>query len=136
VARLTQIEAAALAAHLVAEFNDAVAACNFSLFLLLFSDDAVIRFENVPGEGTAEYVGRDAYTKAYAERPPDDKVDISGDVRIEDGGVVVPFTWKRDQGPGTIRLRYSEGDADTLDQWLVSAMTVILNPPKAASPEK
>jgi hypothetical protein len=136
VARLTQIEAAELAAHLVAEFNDAVAACNFSLFLLLLSDDAVIRFENVPGEGTLEYTGRDAYTQAYAEQPPDDKIEISGDVRIEDGGVVVPFTWKRDKDPGTLRLRYAQGDADTLDRWLVSAMTVILNPPKAASPEK
>ena len=136
MARLTQIEAAALAAHLVAEFNDAVAARNFSLFLLLFTDDAVIRFENVPGSGTLEYAGRDAYTRAYAEQPPDDKIDISGDVRIEGDDVVVPFIWQRDEAPGTMRLRYGEGDAEALDRWLVSAMTVILSPAKAGSPEK
>jgi len=136
VAGLTQIEAAALAAHHVVEFNDAVAARNFSLFLLLFTDDAVIRFENVPGAGTLEYTGRDAYTKAYAEQPPDDKIDITGDVRIEDGDVVVPFCWQGDEGPGTMRLRYRQGPDEALDQWLVSAMTVVLPPPKAAGPEK
>jgi SnoaL-like domain len=136
VAGLTQIEAAALAAHLVAEFNDAVAARNFSLFLLLFTDDAVFRFENVPGSGTLEYAGRDAYTRAYAEQPPDDKIDISGDVRIEGSDVVVPFTWQRDQASGTMRLRYAQGDAEALDQWLVSAMTVILSPSKASRQEK
>jgi SnoaL-like domain len=136
VAGLSQIEAAALAAHLVAEFNDAVAARNFSLFLLLFTDDAVIRFENVPGSGSLEYTGRDAYTRAYAERPPDDKIDISGDVRIEGGDVVAPFTWQRDEAPGTLRLLYAQGDAEALDRWLVSAMTVILKPSKAGSPEK
>jgi hypothetical protein len=136
VAGLTQIEAAALAAHLVAEFNDAVAARNFSLFLLLFTDDAVIRFENVSGSGTLEYTGRDAYSRAYAEQPPDDKIDISGDVQIEDGDVVAPFTWQREEEPGTMRLHYAQGDAEALDRWLVSAMTVILNPPKATSTEK
>jgi ketosteroid isomerase-like protein len=125
VAEITQTEAAALAAHHVAEFNDAVSACDFRLFLLLFTDDAVIRFENVPGAGTLEFAGRDAYTRAYAERPPDGKIDISGNVRLEDTDVVVPFTWKRDGSPGTIRLRYTQGPAEALDDWLVSAMTVV-----------
>jgi SnoaL-like domain len=127
VAGLSQIEAAALAAHHVAEFNDAVAARNFSIFLLLFTDDAVIRFENVPGTGTLEYAGRDAYTRAYAERPPDDKIDITGDVRIEDDDVVVPFRWQQDEHPGTMRLRYTQGPAEALDEWLVRAMTVVLS---------
>jgi ketosteroid isomerase-like protein len=126
VAGLTQFEAAALAAHHVAEFNDAVASRNFSLFLLLFTDDAVVRFENVPGAGTLEFTGREAYTRAYAERPPDDKVDISGEVRVEDGDVaVVPFSWQRDGGPGIMRLRYTQGPADALDEWLVRAMTIV-----------
>ncbi len=122
---ITRTEAAALAAHHVAEFNDAVSACNFALFLLLFTDDAVIRFENVPGAGTLEFKGRDAYTRAYADRPPGDKVDISGDVRIDGTDVAVPFTWHRDGAPGTMRLRYSAGSPEALDKWLVSAMTVV-----------
>lgn len=122
---ITRTEAAALAAHHVAEFNDAVSACNFALFLLLFTDDAVIRFENVPDAGTLEFKGRDAYTRAYAEQPPDDKVDISGDVRIDGADVVVPFTWHRDGARGTMRLRYTAGPPDALDEWLVSAMTVV-----------
>jgi ketosteroid isomerase-like protein len=125
VAEITPTEAAALAAHHVAEFNDAVSACNFRLFLLLFTDDAVIRFENVPGAGTQELAGRDAYTRAYTEQPPDDTIDISGDVRIDGADVVVPFTWRRDGTPGTARLRYTAGPTEALDSWLVSAMTVV-----------
>ena len=136
MAGLTQTEAAALAAHHVTEFNDAVAGRNFLVFLRLFTDDAVMRFENVPGAGTLQYAGRDAYTQAYAEHPPDDKIDIVGDVRIEDGDVVLPFSWQRDEGPGTIRLRYTQGPDDALDEWLVSAMTVVSLPPKAGGPEK
>jgi ketosteroid isomerase-like protein len=125
VTEITRTEAAALAAHHVAEFNDAVLACNFALFLLLFTDDAVIRFENVPDKGTLEYKGREAYTRAYAEQPPDGKIDISADVRLEGPDVIVPFKWKRDGSPGTMRLRYTAGPPDALDEWLVTAMTVV-----------
>lgn len=125
MAEITRTEAAALAAHHVAEFNDAVSACNFALFLPLFTDDAVIRFENVPGTGTREFAGRDAYTRAYAERPPDSKIDISADVRLEDTDVIVPFTWKRDGSPGALRLRYTDAPPDELDDRLVTAMTVV-----------
>jgi steroid Delta-isomerase len=129
VPEISQIEAAALAAHHVAEFNDAVAAGNFAVFLLLFTDDAVIRFERVPGAGTLEFTGRDAYTRAYAEQPPDDKIDISGDVRVDGTDVVVPFSWQRAGAAGTLRLRYKPGTPETLDGWLVSAMTVAFGAP-------
>ena len=126
LAGITQTEAAVLAARHVTEFNDAVAARNFSGFLCLFTDDAVIRFENVPGAGQLEFAGREAYTQAYAKQPPDDKIDICGLAEPdEDGdGVVVPFTRRRDASPGTIRLTYTRRDDDELDSRLVTRMTV------------
>jgi SnoaL-like domain len=125
VTGLTQADAAILAARHVAEFNDAIGVGHFAQFLCLFTDDAVIRFENVPGAGRLEYAGRDAYTKAYGENPPDDKIDISGSVTVEGDEAVVPFTWQRDDAPGTMRLKFTEGAPDVLDERLVSAMTVI-----------
>jgi hypothetical protein len=123
---ITETEAAVLAAHHVSEFNDAVAAKNFFEFLCLFTDDAVIKFENVPGAGQLEYAGRKAYTKAYAEHPPDDQIDISGRAKPDENGdgVVVPFAWRRDGSPGTLRLTYTKGDGDDLDSRLVTRMTV------------
>ncbi len=124
---ITETGAAILAAHHVSEFNEAVAAKDFSEFLCLFTDDAVIRFENVPGVGQLEFAGREAYTKAYAEQPPDDQIDISGKAEPgEDGhGVVVPFAWRRDRSRGTIRLTYTARNDDDLDSRLVTRMTVI-----------
>lgn len=124
VTGLTQYDAAVLAARQVAEFNDAVAAGHFAQFLCLYTDDAVIRFENVPDAGQLEFAGRDEYTRAYAEHPPDDKIDISGPVTVDGDEAVVPFTWRRDQVPGTLRFRFTEGPPDALDERLVSAMTV------------
>jgi ketosteroid isomerase-like protein len=124
---ITETQAAVLAAHHVSEFNDAVAAKDFSEFLCLFTDDAVIRFENVPGAGQLEFAGRQAYVKAYAEHPPDDQIDISGKVEPEAGDVVVvPFVWRRDRSRGTIRLTFTaKDDDDDLDSRLVTRMTVI-----------
>jgi hypothetical protein len=123
---ITETDAAVLAAEHVCEFNEAVAAKNFSEFLRLFTDDAVIRIENVPGVGQLEFAGRAAYTKAYAEQPPDDQIDISGTAEPDaDGnGVVVPFAWRRDGSQGTLRLTYTAGDDDDLDDRLVTRMTV------------
>jgi hypothetical protein len=128
---LSLSEAAAIASRHVAEFNDAVQAREFGWFLTLFSDDAAIRFENVPGAGTLEFAGRDAYTTAYRQQPPDDQIDISGPVSVQDNSVTVPFTWRRDKGQGTMRLTYRPGDPEDLDDWLVSALTVVFAPPSS-----
>ncbi len=124
MANLTQAEAAILAARQVSAFNAAVATGNFSDLLCLFTDDAVIRFENVPGTGELEFAGRDAYTQAYAARPPDDKIDITATVRCDGDQVIVPFAWKRDGATGTLRLTYTSEASDDLDKRLVKAMTV------------
>ncbi len=124
---ITETDAAVLAARHVSAFNDAVAARNFSEFLCLFTDDAVIRFENVPGVGQLEFAGREAYTKAYAKQPPDDEIDINGRAEPDEdgGGVVVPFAWRRDGSRGTIRLTYTAANDGDLDSRLVTRMTVI-----------
>ena len=124
LAELTEAVAAILAAHLVAEFNDAVAVGNFDEFLQRVTDDAVVRFERVPGAGTLEFAGREAYTQAYAQRPPDDQLDVTGAVRLEESAAVVPFAWRRDGQAGTMLLTFTRGPFEELDEWLVSAMTV------------
>jgi hypothetical protein len=121
---ISQAEAAILAARHVAAFDDAVAAGDFTGFLPLFTDHAVIRFENVPGAGTLEFAGRDAYTRAYREQPPDDQIDITGTVRPDGASVMVPFAWRRDGSAGTMRLTFTDGHPDALDERLVCAMTV------------
>jgi hypothetical protein len=88
----------------VAAFNAAVAGGDFGGFLAGFTDDAVIRFENVPGAGVLEFAGRPAYTAAYAQQPPDDQIDIAEPPRDDDGTVVIPFAWRRDGARGTMRL--------------------------------
>ena len=63
-----------LADEHVAAFNDAVASQDFASFLARFHDDAVMRFENLPGIGVQEFAGRVAYTSAYERQPPDDRI--------------------------------------------------------------
>ncbi len=97
------------AARHVAAFNRAVETEDFRNFLARFTDDAVIRFENVPGVGVLAFVGRAAYTAAYEDQPPDDQIDIVGSVRREKDVIVIPFTWRRDGGPGIMRAIVSAG---------------------------
>jgi steroid Delta-isomerase len=126
---INETKAAVLAARHVAAFNEAVAAGNFGEFLRLFTDDAVVRFENVPGAGVLEFAGREAYTKAYDEQPPDDQISIRGRAEPDrDGrGIVVPFEWRRDGSRGSLHLTYTKGSDDTLDTLLVTRMTVTFN---------
>jgi hypothetical protein len=93
----------------VAAFNRAVETGDSSSFLTRFTDDAVIKFENVPGVGVLEFLGRAAYTAAYEDQPPDDQIDIVGSVRWERDVIVIPFAWRRDGGPGIMRAIVSAG---------------------------
>jgi hypothetical protein len=125
MAGLSETDAAVLAAHHAQAFNDAVAAGDFSEFLTMLADDAVVTFENVPGAGKLVFTGREEYTSAYAKRPPDDQIDLTGPAEPAGNGLVVPFAWRRDQAPGTMRLQYSAGNGDDLDERLITKMTVI-----------
>lgn len=103
-----------VAADHVTAFNDAVARQDFDDFLARFDDEAVLRFENLPGAGNLEFVGRSSYEAAYRERPPDDQIDVSGAVLAEAGSVVIPFRWRRDGGGGIMRLTIRKGRVSRL----------------------
>ena len=92
-----------------AAFNDSVTRGDFGALLARFADDASIRFENVPGAGVLEFTGRAAYTSAYEHRPPDDYIDVAGPVSEDGAAVVIPFVWRRDQAPGTLRITVAGG---------------------------
>jgi len=64
---------------------------------------------NVPGAGTLEFVGREAYTDAYAQRPPDDQIDVTGQISGEGDTVVIPFAWRRDGARGEMRVTRRDG---------------------------
>ena len=98
-----------LADEHVAAFNRAVASADFASFLARFADDAVMRFENVPGVGVQEFAGRPAYTSAYELQPPDDQIRRTGPAVVESRAVVVPFAWLRDAAPGVLRLTVRDG---------------------------
>lgn len=102
----------------VAVFNAATASGDFSRLLARFTDDAVVRFENVPGAGVLEFAGREAYTAAYADSPPTDQIDVAGDPREEDGAVIVDFLWRQGKTPGVMRLTVNDDD-------LISRMLVV-----------
>lgn len=97
----------------VAAFNAAVASGDFSALLERFTDDAVMRFEHVPGAGTLEFAGRDAYATAYATNPPTDQIDVIGDPSEEDGAVIVNFAWRSTKSPGVMRLIVNDDDLIT-----------------------
>ena len=88
----------------VEAFNSAVASGDFASFLARFDDDAVMRFENVPGVGVLEFAGRPACAAAYEQQPPDDQISIAGPVRDEGGTIVIPFVWRRDGASGVLHL--------------------------------
>ncbi len=109
---------AAFVADHVAVFNAAVASGDFSPLLARLTDDAVVRFENVPGAGVLEFAGRDSYTAAYQTNPPDDQIEVTGEPREEEGAIVIGFVWRRDKAPGVMRLTVN--DDDLISHMLVS----------------
>ncbi len=110
--------AAAFATEYVAVFNAAVASGDYGPLLARYADDAVLRFENVPPEASSlEFAGRQAIADAYAQNPPDDQIDLTGEPASTGAHIAVPFAWRRDQSPGVLDFAIS-GD-------MISALTVI-----------
>ena len=102
----------------VATFNSSVSSSDFGPVLARFSDDAVLRFENVPPESsTLEFAGRSAYTAAYADNPPDDQIDLTGEPTVDGTHLVGAFAWRRDGGTGVLDLTVAGG--------LIQSMTII-----------
>jgi mannose-6-phosphate isomerase-like protein (cupin superfamily) len=96
--------------NLVDAFNSGVTSGDFARLLAYFTDDAVVRFENGPGGRSREYSGREAYTAAYLNTPPDGQLDLTGDPREEDGWVTVGFTARKDGAAGVLRLIVTPDD--------------------------
>jgi hypothetical protein len=95
--------AAAFVTDYVAVFNAAVASGDYGPLLARYTDDAVLRFENVPPEASSlEFAGRQAIADAYAQNPPDDQIDITGEPASTGGHVTVAFAWRGDQSPGVL----------------------------------
>ncbi len=110
--------AASFATEYVAGFNAAVAAGDYSPMVARFTDDAVLRFENVPPEAASlEFAGREAIAEAYAQNPPDDQIDLTSEPVARGEHVTVPFAWRSDQSAGVLDFVLSDG--------LISALTVI-----------
>jgi hypothetical protein len=109
---------AAFVTDYVEVFNAAVASGDFEPLLARYSDDAVLRFENVPPEAASlEFSGRQAIADAYAQNPPDDQIDLTGEPLDRGEHVTVGFAWRRDQSPGVLDFVRTGG--------LISALTVI-----------
>ncbi len=100
----------AFALEHIAVFNTAVTRRDVVPLLARFTDDAIVRFENVPGAGMLEYSGRAELAAAYGTSPPDDELVIVGDPVEEDGAVVADFLWKRDRSAGMLRLTVTDDD--------------------------
>ncbi len=103
----------------LALFNAGVRAGDFTAMLGHFTQEAEMRFENVPGAGVLEYRGLGAITAAYAERPPTDQIDATGKPYEEQGTVVVPFRWRAGGGTGTLRLTRLARTSDRIARLVV-----------------
>ena len=110
--------AAAFVTNYVAVFNAAVASGDYEPLLATYRDDAVLRFENVPPQAASlEFSGRQAIADAYAQNPPDDQIDLTGEPVDRGEHVTVGFAWRRDQSPGVLDFVRTDG--------LISGLTVI-----------
>jgi ketosteroid isomerase-like protein len=102
----------------VRTFNAAVTSGDYSSLLARYTNDAVLRFENVPPDSsTLEFAGRKAFTAAYAENPPDDQIETIGEPVADGDHVVTGFAWRRRQSAGVLDLTVADG--------LISRMIVI-----------
>jgi len=100
--------AAAFVTDYVAVFNAAVASGDYEPLLARYTDDAVLRFENVPPEASSlQFAGRQAIADAYAQNPPDDQIDLTGEPASTGEHVAVAFAWRRDQSPGVLDFAIS-----------------------------
>lgn len=86
---VTGTPAEAFLQRAVAAFNLGVRTRDFSTFLDLLDDDAVLDFEGIPDGPVA---GRAAISERYREDPPDDEICIRR-WRDEGSRIVAEFIW-------------------------------------------
>ena len=96
----------------VRRFNEGVRSGDFGPMAAAFAEDAEMHFEGVP---VGPFIGRDAISAAYRDRPPDDEVEIF-DPEERDGVIVARYAWRRDNGrqAGEMRLSPRNGEIQKL----------------------
>jgi hypothetical protein len=87
----TQEEAGKLLERLVALFNTSVRSRDFSEYVEMFQDDAVVDYEGVPERGPLE--GKPAIAQRFADEPPDDEVRVTR-WKYDGGRILAQFVWK------------------------------------------
>jgi SnoaL-like domain len=94
-------------------FNAGVRSGDFSPMLDGFGDDAELAFEGV---ALGPFRGKDAIRQAYAERPPDDEVELLRTREQSSELVVVDYAWKTEpkRRAGAMIFRFADGKIDRL----------------------
>jgi steroid Delta-isomerase len=91
-------------------FNACVASSDWSPFVVTFTDDAVMRFVNVPA---GPYEGRAAIAAAYATTPPDDTMHITSVEELAPDTARARFVWDHG-GNGAMTMRWRDGQVADL----------------------
>jgi hypothetical protein len=106
----TQEEAGKLLDRLVTLFNDGVRRRDFSEYVNVFDDDAVVDFEGVPERGPLE--GKAVIFQRYQDDLPDDEIRITRWKYDRDAGrILAQFVWKDiPEGRGGALVLVPRGD--------------------------
>jgi len=89
----------------VRAFNAGVRTGDWEPMLVLFAEDAELRFENVPA---GPFVGIDEIRRGYREQPPDDEIALLGIQENDEHTVTAAFAWSRG-GTGRMELEHARG---------------------------
>jgi steroid delta-isomerase len=90
----------------VFRFNAAVQTGDWTQYIERFADDASLEFVGPP---VGPFTGRAAIHEAYAQQPPDDKIELDGPVVVDSDQLVVPYRWARTGATGTMRVTERAG---------------------------
>jgi steroid delta-isomerase len=110
--RRTSLNDDFLTAH-VERFNAGVRSGDWGPMLDEFADNAELAFEGVP---VGPFRGKEAIARAYAERPPDDEIDILRTRESSDDLIVADYAWRADPKTraGAMIFRLRDGKIDRL----------------------
>lgn len=86
-------------------FNSAVRSGDFADFMTTFTDDAVMRFTNIP---VGPFSGRPAIAAAYAAQPPTDTLTIREVEEIDPQTARVALDYDNG-GSGSMVVRWRDG---------------------------
>lgn len=82
--------------HHVARFNLGARTRNFSTMMEFFAPDAELYFEGIP---VGPFSGKEAISRAYAERPPDDEiVAFAYGAGSDQGLAICEYSWSKYPG--------------------------------------